>query len=88
MTGERHTHQGAARGQRHGTLDGPDQYDAPDDWGSHAATNAREKARGPEVDTLAKRLNPAHPYGMTGAPLPCRLCQPGQRCAFHEDDPA
>lgn len=78
MTGERHTRQGLARGQRE------DPYYADRDYGSYTATNTREKARGTPVEVLDRRLG--NPY-MNGAPLPCRLCQPDAPCSFHDGTP-
>lgn len=65
-----------------------DPYDPWDDYGSHEASNSRDAMRGPRVEELDRRLNPAHPYGMTGAPIPCRLCTPSEDyvCHFHRDD--
>lgn len=84
----------ASRGAERHTSDrrGFDPYDDPydhfDDYGSYAAANAREKARGPEVWELDRRLNV---YGRVLAgdtPIPCRLCTPaeGYVCSFHQSD--
>lgn len=68
--GERHTAQGLARGQW-----AVDEYDAELDRGSYHSGDRRELARKP-----GRRL----PV-ITGAPVPCRLCQPAGPCSFHED---
>lgn len=53
--GARHTAQGRARGQRRGTLDDDEGYDARQDWGSYEAANLRELGTRtePRLRTLA-----------------------------------
>lgn len=87
---ERHTSQGRARGQKHGTLDREPvsvPHDATDMWarGSHAATNERTAKGG--TKTVTSRQTIAGPGCWCGLPMGHAWGKPGEPHPEHPSLP-